>query len=184
MAEKKKILLHTCCAPCAAGSWERLLEQGYEVTFLFSNSNIYPRAEYDTRLETIRKFADAVGVEFLCDTYDHDSWLKRVEGFEQEPEKGRRCAVCFEFNLGRAAFFAEKKKIENFTTTLTVSTHKESRMIFDAGERFSRYLAVDFKEKDGHIRSSTLCKEYGLYRQTYCGCEFSLRDRERRRTGE
>lgn len=184
MIEEKKILLHTCCAPCAAGSWERLREQGYMVTFLYSNSNIYPRAEYDIRLENIRKFADAIGIELLCDTYDHDSWLKRVQRLEQEPEKGRRCAVCFEFNLERAAFFAEKEQIGSFATTLTVSPHKESRMIFDAGERFSRYLAFDFKKKGGHIRSSILCREYGLYRQSYCGCEFSLRDRERGETRE
>jgi len=184
MAEEKKILLHTCCAPCAAGSYERLREQGYTITFLYSNSNIYPRAEYDIRLENIRKIADTLGIELLCDTYDHDSWLKSVQGLEQEPEKGRRCAVCFEFNLGRTAFFAEKEKIANFTTTLTVSPHKESGMIFDAGGRFTSYIAFDFKKKGGYARSSVLCREYGLYRQTYCGCEFSLRDREGGGTGE
>jgi len=181
MSEKKKILLHTCCAPCAAGSYERLRELGYEITFLYSNSNIYPRAEHDIRLENIRKLADALGIELLCDTYDHDSWLKRVQGLENEPEKGGRCAVCFEVNLGRAAFFAERHGIEKFTTTLTVSPHKESQKIFDAGRRFPRYIEFDFKKKGGSARSSMLCREFGLYRQSYCGCEFSLRDMERRR---
>lgn len=176
MKGKNRILLHTCCAPCAAGCLERLHEEGYRVTLFYSNSNIYPEDEYDLRLEYVRKLARILGVELLCDTYDHTSWLEAVAGFEQEPEQGRRCSICFEFNLERAALRAEMEDITSFTTTLTLSPHKVSRMIFEVGKIFPHYLSVDFKKRGGFERSVAFSKKHGLYRQSYCGCEFSMRE--------
>jgi len=184
MRETSHLLLHTCCAPCAAGCWERLRDDGYRISLFYSNSNIYPKDEYDLRLEHVRKLAEILGVALICDSYDHSSWRKAIAGLEDEPERGKRCSTCFEFNLRRTALRSEIENIPNFTTTLTLSSHKVSGMIFEVGERFNRYLPIDFKKKGGFERSSAFCKEYGLYRQSYCGCEFSLKESEDKRKGE
>ena len=170
-----KILIHSCCAPCAAPSVERAKLDGYEVALYFSNSNIYPEAEYHKRLEHIRKLSEIYEVILEEDVYDHDAWLKHISGFENEPEKGLRCQKCFEFNLARTAQLAERHGYSRFTTTLTLSPHKISKIIFAIGAQFSGYMAYDFKKKNGFLRSIALADEWGLYRQSYCGCEFSIR---------
>ncbi len=101
-------------------------------------------------------------------------WLSAVKGFENEPEKGKRCSVCFNYSLSRTALMARKLNMENFTTTLTISPHKISKVIFENGMRYSGFLPYDFKKKDGFKRSLELSKKMGLYRQNYCGCEFSI----------
>jgi predicted adenine nucleotide alpha hydrolase (AANH) superfamily ATPase len=112
--------------------------------------------------------------------YDHDAWLAHIAGFEDEPEKGERCVKCFEFNLGRTAIYARHHGFDFFTTTLSISPHKHSRTIFDIGTRLGNFLSVDFKKKDGFRHSIELSKQYELYRQNYCGCEFSLREQQER----
>lgn len=173
--ETRKLLLHTCCAPCAAPSAERLVLDGYEVVLYFSNFNIHPEDEYLKRLQTARMLADKMNLVIEEDSYDHDEWLKHVRGLENEPEKGARCSKCFEFSLRRTAQMAERLDIPAFATTLTLSPHKVSRIIFEIGAQFPRFVPVDFKKKDGFLRSIQLSKEYDLYRQSYCGCEFSKR---------
>lgn len=173
----EKILVHMCCAPCAAPSAERLLLQGRDVTLYFSNSNIHPPEEYEKRLRYARKLAEILDVVIEDDQYDHDRWLERMRGLEQEPEKGRRCERCFAYSLERTAELADRLGIPAFTTTLTLSPHKVSQTIFKIGKQFPRYVPIDFKKENGFLRSLELSREYDLYRQAYCGCEFSLRDK-------
>ena len=173
---KGRILLHVCCAPCGTHSIE-VLRRDWDVTLFFSNSNIAPEAEYQRRLATARELASTLGLPLVVDSYDHAAWLESVRGLEDEPEKGKRCAKCFEFNLGRAAAYARANGFDHFTTTLTISPHKSSPLIFGIGERLGGFLAVDFKKQDGFRQSVEASKRLGLYRQDYCGCEFSLRPR-------
>ncbi|MBD3408875.1 MAG: hypothetical protein GF419_01590 [Ignavibacteriales bacterium] len=179
MPDEKAILLHVCCAPCAAPSGERLMDAGDDPTLFFSNSNIAPKAEYDKRLAHAKKLAAIWGVRLIEDEYDHEAWRETVRGYEDGPERGERCRRCFAFSLARANRMAEELGVARFTTTLTLSSHKVSRMVFEAGARHERYEPHNFKKKNGERRSRELCDLYDLYRQDYCGCEFSLRDRER-----
>ena len=169
-----------------------LREQGHDVALFFSNSNIDAEAEFEKRLDNARKLAEADGVELAADAYDHADWLEQVaKGFEDEPEKGARCARCFRYNLARTAAYAAAHGYDAFTTSLTVSPHKVSQMVFEAGADAAwsasakecggsasaalEFLPEDFKKKDGFLRSLRRAAELGLYRQSYCGCEFSRR---------
>lgn len=174
MQNKEKILVHMCCAPCAAPSGEKLMLHGYEVVLYFSNSNIYPHDEYLKRKESGQNLADIWQVEFHEDEYDHNGWTEKIKGFETEPEKGKRCERCFEHSLARTAKAAAEMNIKYFTTTLTLSPHKVSKMIFEIGKKFPGYQPFDFKKENGFLRSLELSKKWDLYRQFYCGCEFSL----------
>ena len=152
------------------------------MVLFFSNCNIDTREEFEKRLAEARKLAAADGVELVADEYDHADWLEKVaKGFEQEPEKGARCARCFRYSLARTAAWAAAHGYEAFTTSLTVSPHKFSPAVFAAGREAAErgiglsFLEVDFKKKDGFLRSLKRSSELGLYRQDYCGCEFSHR---------
>jgi epoxyqueuosine reductase len=171
-----RILVHICCAPCATASAERLLLEGRKPVLYFSNSNIAPEAEYTRRLESARMLADRMALALEEDVYDHAAWLEAVRGLEMEPEKGRRCLQCFEFSLTRTAQEARRLGIDEFCTTLTISPHKVSRRIFEIGARFPGFVPIDFKKQDGFLRSLQLTRELDLYRQGYCGCEFSRRE--------
>ncbi len=167
-----KVLLHACCAPCATHAIE-LLQQHCSVTLFYSNSNIFPYDEYCKRFAEMKRLASIYACPLVEDSYDHDEWLAWVRGLEAEPEKGRRCLKCFEFNLGRAGVFARGNGFSGYTTTLTVSPHKRSGDIFEIGRQCGDFLAIDFKKKDGFKSSLELSRKYALYRQHYCGCEFS-----------
>lgn len=168
-----RILVHTCCAPCAAPSTERLHLHGMAATLFFCNANIWPAEEYRRRLAAARKLADIQQMVIEEDQYDHDAWLATIRGLELEPERGKRCQRCFEFSLQRTAALADRLGFPAFTTTLTLGPQKVSRMIFEVGKQFPKYQPWDFKKKNGFLRSLQLSREYDLYRQTYCGCEFS-----------
>jgi len=181
MGEATKILLHTCCGPCASACIERLRAEGLEPVVFYSNANIAPDEEYRHRRDEARRLADIMGVEFVEDTgAAHSEWREKVaKGFEGAPEGGDRCRRCFEFNLTRAAGQAASLGI-GFTTSLTVSPHKRSATVFEAGRAAGgdAFKPYDFKKRDGFRRSVALAKEFGLYRQDYCGCEFSRRGRD------
>lgn len=173
----KKILLHCCCGPCASACVERLLEEKRSVILFFSNSNILSKEEFDKRVSCVEFLAEKYKLPLIIDPYDHEAWLKSVStlpGYEKEPEKGKRCSLCFSYSLSRAWKYASKEGW-NFTTSLTVSPHKNSRLIFSIGEKYSSFESWDFKKKDGFKRSLLLSAEYGFYRQSFCGCEFSFR---------
>lgn len=172
------VLLHTCCGPCASHCICALRELGHDVTLFYSNANIAPRDEYQKRLDTVRRLADRVAAPVLVDETDHADWLACVaRGFEQEPEKGARCERCFRYSLSRTRDAMARLGFEGFTTTLSVSPHKHTPTLFRIGRELDElhFLAADFKKKDGFKHSLQLAAEYGLYRQNYCGCEFSQR---------
>ena len=177
-----KTLLHTCCGPCASACVPRLKDLGRDVTMLFANSNIDTREEFEKRLHEAEKLAKVDGVKIVALPYDHDEWLREVAaGYEHEPEKGARCVRCFRYNLSKAAAYAAAHGFDEFTTSLTVSPHKVSPVVFAAGREAAAmgtvpaFLEVDFKKKDGFLRSLKRSSELGPYRQAYRGCEFSRR---------
>lgn len=174
MAER--LLLHVCCGPCSTSSIERLLEEGYEPVLFFSDSNIFPYEEFMKRYENLMIVAQHYGLETILDSWNHDEWLEWIKGHENDREHGARCSLCFRFNLLRTKAKAEELGIHKFTTTLTVSRFKSSGTIFSQGEDLEGFEKIDFKKKDGFNRSIQISKELGLYRQKWCGCEFSLRD--------
>ena len=170
----KSLLLHTCCAPCASHAIERMQNDGFVVTLYFCNSNIAPEEEYIRRLESAQKLAELMDLVLIEDSYNHDKWLEHIKGYEQEPEKGLRCHKCFAYSLERTAQYARENNFDHFTSTLTISPHKIAQDIFRIGARFDTYLPIDFKKKSGFQHSLQLSREMNLYRQHYCGCEFSL----------
>jgi len=174
-----KVILHVCCGPCACACVPRLKEKGHDVTMLFANSNIDTREEFDRRLAAAERLAAVDGVRLVALPYDHGEWLREVAaGHESDPEKGARCERCFRYNLAKAAAFAEANGFEAFTTSLTVSPHKVSQLVFQAGEDTANgvpFLHEDFKKREGFKLSVRRADELGLYRQSYCGCEFSRR---------
>ena len=175
------VLLHTCCAPCTTHCIEVLRKLEHEPTLFYSNANIYPPEEHEKRLQEVVKLAEICDVPLLIDNTDHNDWIeKAAKGFEQEPEKGARCERCFGFSLQRTYNRMIEEGLDAFTTTLTVSPHKISQIIASVGKGISEecYLDINFKKQDGFKRSLELSDEYKLYRQSYCGCEFSMRDRK------
>lgn len=184
--EKKKpsVLLHACCGPCSTACVERLV-QDFEVTLYYYNPNITDREEYLLRKETLLQFVNAYNeeykdeftVNFIEGEYDVQRWLDRTAALKDEPEGGKRCDVCFSMRLTETARQAKEMKFDYFTTTMSVSPHKNYDaiktlgMILD-GEYGVTYLDIDFKKKNGFARSVEMSKQYGLYRQGFCGCEY------------
>jgi len=168
------ILLHVCCAPCAGGCVEKLLEDQEDILLYFSNSNLVSREEFDKRLDSVRIMAEHYRLVLEIDPYDHEAWLREVRGLEDEPEYGRRCPVCFRFSLGRAAARAAAGNMD-FATTLTVSPRKSSALIFSVGREFPGFREIDFKKGGTYQRSCAISRELGFYRQNFCGCPFSVR---------
>jgi epoxyqueuosine reductase len=173
----KKVLLHVCCGVCAGWPIEKLRLDGYEVTCYFYNPNVAPRDEYERRCAAARQAAETQQCIFLEGEYDHGAWLNCVAGMENEPEGGRRCAVCFRHRLFAASAMARQVNADYFATTLTVSAHKNALVVNAIGSSLSSisYLPEDFKKKDGFRKTSQFARDHGLYRQDYCGCPFSRR---------
>lgn len=172
------ILLHACCGPCASACTLRLAGEGRRTAVYFANSNIDTEEEFELRRASAQRLAEADGLEFFSAPYDHADWLAKVaRGFESEPEKGARCARCFRYNLRQAAQFAAAHGFSSFTTSLSVSPHKPSKAVFAAGREAggAAFAEYDFKKRGGFLVSLRRSRELGLYRQSYCGCEFSRR---------
>lgn len=189
-AKKRTVLLHSCCGPCSTACIERLLPD-YKVTVFFYNPNITDREEYEKRREAQIKFLKEYNeriseddrVEFIEGEYLPDDFFEVCSGFSNEPEGGRRCTECFKLRMERTAQVALKTGNSMFGTTLTVSPHKNYMLISAIGTELERvygieFLDVDFKKKAGFQRSIQMSKEYGLYRQNYCGCVYSRRTEE------
>ncbi len=173
------MLLHTCCGPCASACVPVLTGEGMVPVLYFANSNIDTEEEWTRRLDSVRRLAKVEGVELVAEPYNHVEWLEQVaRGFENEPEKGARCARCYLYNLRKTAEYAALHGYPLITTSLTVSPHKPSKAVFGAGEAAVsavsvEFLPFDFKKRNGFLKSVARTKELGLYRQSYCGCEFS-----------
>jgi len=175
----KKILLHACCAPCASYPIIKLKEDGYECVVFYYNPNIYPVEEYEIRRNELEKYCKKLDIEFYEEKYNEDDFLEAVKGFESEPEKGNRCSICFNLRLKKTAEFAKKLDIDCFTTTLSISPHKNSKQIFKEGNVISKetgvnFMEYNFKKQDGFKISRQIANENNMYAQTYCGCRFSL----------
>jgi len=174
---KPKLLLHVCCAGCGAYV-SQLLKQSFLVILYFYNPNIYPVDEYEKRLVEARHIAKKFKLRIIAEKYDHDKWLQLIRGFEKERERGKRCQICYNERLKKTAETASAWGIKFFATTLSISPHKEVKAINKIGQGLAKesgikFLANDFKKQNGFKRSVLLSKELGLYRQDYCGCEFS-----------
>lgn len=176
---KPKLLLHACCAPCASACVERLAPY-FDVTLFFYNPNMDTAEEYGKRAEELRKLAGVFGVNCVITDYEPTEFYDAVKGYEDCPEGGSRCEKCFGLRLHKTAEYAAENGYDYFTTTLTVSPLKNAELInatgFYAAEKAGvQFLPSDFKKKGGYLRTVELSREYGLYRQNYCGCEFSKR---------
>lgn len=174
-----RLLLHSCCGPCSSYVIE-YLSKYFDLTVFYYNPNIYPEQEYELRKSTQIELVEKLGGAVMTESdYDPESFYKAVRGLENEPEGGARCAVCFRVRLEATAKLAKEKGFEWFTTTLSVSPHKNSAVIneicFELGEKYGvRALPGDFKKREGYKRSIELSKKFGLYRQNYCGCVYSM----------
>ena len=182
-----RLLLHACCAPCSSAVLE-YLSQYFFITLLYYNPNIAPYEEYEKREAELRRLVSQMHfphpVELLPCSYDGQAFAEAVRGLEGEPEGGRRCEACFHLRLEYAAKEAARLHFDYYTTTLTISPMKNARLLNQLGEELGEkygvaHLPSDFKKKDGYKRSIELSKEYGLYRQDYCGCAFSRAQRQR-----
>lgn len=177
--KENKILLHACCAICSAHPIETLKNSGYEVVVYFYNPNIFPDEEYEKRLEAQKTLCAHEGVELIVGDYEPDVYFDYVRGYEDCPEKGARCELCFKLRLQEAARKARALGIETFTTSIVISPHKNFATLAKIGEEIARveglnFLAIDFKKKDGFLKTNKISRELGLYRQTYCGCKYSI----------
>lgn len=172
----KKIIIHACCGPCSIGCLEKL--KNLEKTFYFSNDNIDTKEEWTKRLENLKKIQNNNQLKIIEKKYNHKKWKEFVKGNEKEQEGGNRCMKCFEYNLRETAKKAKKENIPEFTTTLTISKYKPDKKITEIGKKIEKetgikFLEINFKGNNGYERSIALSKELKLYRQKYCGCEFS-----------
>ena len=190
--KKPKLFLHSCCAPCSSYVLE-YLSRYFSITVFYYNPNIYPGEEYFRRVaEQQRLIAELPcvhPVSFVEGPYDTERFFQMAQGMEQLPEGGARCFDCYRLRLEQAAKLCKKGGFDYFTTTLSISPHKNAQKLNEIGEALAqqygvRHLPSDFKKKEGYKRSIQLSKEHGLYRQDYCGCIFSKQAAERRNAAE
>lgn len=178
--QKPRLLLHACCGPCATSVLERIHDY-FDITVYFYNPNIMPKAEFNKRLCALKDVILHFGnVKLIVPDQDEQDYISLVKGYESAPEGGSRCSICFEMRLlSTAKYLANHKDdYDYFATTLTVSPHKNAKLINEIGKRLANdygveYLSSDFKKQDGYLRSTQLCKEWDIYRQSYCGCAFA-----------
>ncbi len=179
--EKKRLLLHCCCAPCSSACLE-LLNKHFHITAYFYNPNITDEAEFIKRFEELTRFVNTVyvagEVELCLAPHEKEKFYEIAKGLEEFSEKGPRCYKCYELRMNKAASFAKENGFDVFTTTLSISRHKNAVWINDIGVELSKaydipFLYSDFKKRGGEDRSLELSAQYGLYRQEFCGCEFS-----------
>ena len=182
-----KLLLHSCCAPCSSYVLEYLSDY-FEITVFYYNPNIFPESEYTKRIleqqMLIQDMKVKYPISFLAGSYERDKFYEIAAGLEHLKEGGERCFKCYELRLEEAAKIAQEGEFYYFTTTLSISPMKNAEKLNEIGNKVGAkygvsYLQSDFKKKNGYKRSIELSKEFGLYRQDYCGCEFSFRDRQR-----
>ena len=178
---KPRLLLHSCCGPCSSYVISYLRDY-FDITIIYYNPNIYPYEEYIKRKEEqIRLINNFSDVSFIDCDYDNDVYERLIKGLENEPERGKRCSVCFRLRLSKTAEIAENNEFEYFGTTLTVSPYKNASVINMIGEDIAKehsvkWLYSDFKKNDGYKKSIELSKKYNLYRQDYCGCIYSKKE--------
>lgn len=183
---KPKLLLHSCCAPCSSACLERLFKS-FQVTVLYYNPNIDESSEYEKRKsEQIRFLTETGYAAFLDCDHEKEEFFRIAAGLENEPERGKRCYLCYKLRLEKTAKTARENGFEYFCTTLSLSPYKNAEWINEIGQELTKeygvqFLPSDFKKQGGYLRSIELSKEYSLYRQDYCGCVYSKAENEKRR---
>jgi hypothetical protein len=181
---RPNLLLHSCCGPCSTSVIDSL-KDNFELIVYYYNPNIFPKEEYLRREEEQRIYLEALGIKYILGEYEKDKYESAIKGLEMEPEGGLRCSECFKLRLEKTGKIADELNIEYFTTTLTVSTHKNSSIINQIGLEVAenyrvKYLKSDFKKNDGYGKSVRMSQESGMYRQDYCGCLYSKKEREKK----
>lgn len=175
------VLLHCCCAPCSSAILEWMLQNGIRPTLFYCNPNIFPEEEYLIRKNELTRYAQKLGLEVIDDDYDHEAWLRHIQGNEDQPERGHRCLLCFKMRLLRAAQVAAGRGTRHFATTLASSRWKSLDQIEEAGlwaaaqVEGTEFWARNWRKGGLQQRRNELLRENGFYNQLYCGCEFSMR---------
>ncbi|MCD8542458.1 MAG: epoxyqueuosine reductase QueH [Gammaproteobacteria bacterium] len=179
---EKKLLLHSCCAPCSGEVMERLLEAGIDYTIYFYNPNIHPRKEYDLRKNENIRFAEQHNIPFIDGDYDRDEWFQRAKGMEKEPERGIRCTMCFDMRFARTALYAHDNGFKVISSSLGISRWKNMDQINACGLQAVApyegmiYWTYNWRKFGGSARMIAISKRENFYQQEYCGCAYSLRD--------
>ena len=181
MGTKPRLLLHVCCAPCSTYPVITLRDE-FDIELFYYNPNIHPEEEHRTRLDEAEKYAAKIGVILHKSEYEADAWFRATSGLQNEPEGGDRCEICYRMRLGKTAQFAAANGFDYFATTLSISPHKDADMINRLGEMIAdmymlKFYSADFKSNDGFKKSAQMSKEAGLYRQNYCGCQYSKKEK-------
>ncbi|EGV30617.1 protein of unknown function DUF208 [Thiorhodococcus drewsii AZ1] len=185
--DTRKVLLHSCCAPCSGGIMESMLESGIDLTVYFYNPNIHPSTEYARRKDENKRFAESLGVPFVDADDDRNRWIERVKGLEHEPERGRRCGLCFDLRLEGTARHAHAHGFPVIATSLGISRWKDLSQVDDCGRRAVApypgllYWDCNWRKAGGSARMTEVARREGFYRQEYCGCAYSLRETNARR---
>jgi len=186
ITKPKKILLHSCCGPCSSYVID-FLTKYFDITILYYNPNISPKEEYLKRKEEQIKLINTIKtinkIDILDCDYDNDIYEKEIKGYEECPERGARCSICFKLRLEKTAVLAKENNYNYFCSTLTVSPHKNASLInqigYDLSKKYKvKWLYSDFKKNEGYKKSIELSKKYNLYRQDYCGCKYSKKHNE------
>lgn len=178
----KKLLLHSCCAPCAGEIIEAIHHSNIDFTIYFYNPNIHPRDEYNLRKDENKRFAEKLGVEFIDADYDRDNWFQKAKGMEQEPERGIRCSMCFDMRFANTAEYAFDHGFDVICSTLGISRWKNLNQINLIGEKAASlypnmsYWTYNWRQYGGSKRMLDISKDEKFYMQEYCGCAYSWRD--------
>ncbi|MBS0358748.1 MAG: epoxyqueuosine reductase QueH [Proteobacteria bacterium] len=180
-----KLLLHSCCAPCSGEVMEALIHSKIDFTIFFYNPNIHPKDEYELRKNENIRFAEKHNIPFIDADYDTDNWFTRIKGFENEPERGHRCTLCFDMRFERTALYAYEHGFPIISSSLGISRWKNMDQINDSGTRAANrypdmiYWTYNWRKEGGSARMIEISKQEGFYQQEYCGCVYSLRDTNR-----
>lgn len=174
---KKKVLLHICCGVCASYCIEKLKEYKYEVIGFYFNPNIFPENEYIKRKEVVQKLQNFYNIEIIFKEYNPSIWWQLCGSYENEPEGKQRCKICYKIRLEETFNNLSNFNCDFFTTTLTISPHKNSKTIFEVAKSINKekFLEIDFKKQDGFKKTIEFAKKNQLYIQNYCGCIYSIR---------
>ena len=181
----KRLLLHSCCAPCSGEVMEAIIASGIEFTIFFYNPNIHPKVEYEIRKEENIRFAQKHQIPFIDVDYDPDNWFARAKGMEEEPERGIRCTMCFDMRFERTALYAHEHGFDVICSSLGISRWKDLDQINDCGVRAAtkydglQYWTYNWRKQGGSQRMLEISKDEQFYMQEYCGCVYSLRDTNR-----
>ena len=183
----KKVLLHSCCAPCSGEIMATLSTMNIDYTIFFYNPNIHPRKEYEIRKDENKRFAEKHQIPFIDADYDVDEWYERTKGLEFTPERGARCTICFDMRFERAALYAHENDFQVFTSSMGISRWKDMQQVNTAGKRAAEkypnvtYWDYNWRKQGGSQRMLTIAKQEKFYKQEYCGCAHSLREANQRR---